>query len=155
LFETKPSSLLWDRTVTGVIASSTTDASGRFQFENVAPGEYIVRAEREGFMGAFAASDAMISGFAPATYSIGGIVWSAGSAPPALTAKTLSGEAQNITVEAQKTTPDLSLTMIRAGVITGRVLDDGGIVVNAPRSRRCMASSNRRHRVGSSLDEDE
>jgi hypothetical protein len=93
---------LWDGNLACARASQIkTDAAGRFQIADVSPGEYVVRAELEGYFGPAA------NGTYPAFAS------------------------QNITVDAQQTTPEVSLSMVRGGSISGRVRDsDGKLAVN-------------------------
>jgi hypothetical protein len=108
-----------------------TDSTGRFQFSNVAAGNYTISAEAEGYFGA---SSPTASGDAAAG---GGIYryWSGWHSVQVYShhlSGLLPGETQNVTIEAQKAPPELSLTMVRAGVVTGRVRDsDGRLLVNA------------------------
>jgi hypothetical protein len=88
---------LWD----GALACARglqvkTDASGRFQLADVAPGDYVVRAQLEGYYGPAA------NGTYPAFAS------------------------QNVSVDAQQATPEVSLSLIRGGSISGRVRDPEG-----------------------------
>jgi len=76
--------------------NSTTDAAGRFRFADLAPGEYIIRVEGEGYFGASA------NGLNPTTVT------------------------QRITISAQQTLPELTFSMIRGGIIAGRIRDTEG-----------------------------
>ena len=117
---------LWD-TARCNNASVTTDSSGRFQFSNLAAGEYTVVVEREGYFGPVANAAAGVSGQ-------GGIfryfnAWTTKSEarpgrPP--------GDSKTVTVDSQQAPQEISLTLTKAGVITGRVRDaEGRLVVNA------------------------
>jgi hypothetical protein len=133
---------LWDQTVCQERASVVTDSSGRFQFPNVGLGEYVVTAEREGFAAASAASAVSTNDTKVGKRVAGNVAiqprqgvfryfdgWNARAAE---IRNVLVNESQNVTVEAQKAPQDLSLNMIRAGVIAGRVRDvDGRLLVNA------------------------
>lgn len=79
-----------------------TDAMGRFQLQDVPPGDYIVRAEMEGYFGLAA------NGSYPAFAS------------------------QQVAVDAQQPVPEVSLSLVRGGTISGRVRDsEGKFLVNA------------------------
>jgi hypothetical protein len=122
---------LWDRASCSA-SSVTTDSNGRFQFPDTAPGEYTVTAEREGY------------GALPSPPSTGaeegrrGVfryynAWVAGAHYSVVNDRPLAGDSKSVTVEARQSPAEISLTLIRAGVISGRVRDeDGRLLVNAP-----------------------
>jgi hypothetical protein len=79
-----------------------TDAAGRFQLQELPPGNYVVRAELEGYFGA------VDNGKYPAFAS------------------------QQVTVDALQPVPEISLSLVRSGSISGRVRDtEGKLMVNA------------------------
>ena len=99
-----------------------TDAMGRFEFSNVSPGDYTVRAEREGFSALTANSGEV------------GLVryFAESSAHSGFSIRPLPGSSLRM-VSLQQTSQDVSLTLIRTGVIAGRVRDaEGRFLVNAP-----------------------
>ena len=75
-----------------------TDNDGRFVFRNLAPGQYMVRAKRDGFVGA-----------------IPGI---AGGFPTLVTTP--------VSVVAGSTTPEVSIKLLQGRTISGRVRDTSG-----------------------------
>lgn len=85
-------------TTPGAQLTATTDPAGHFRFSNLDPGNYTVRAQREGY-------------FAPTTAS------QAGAASAVLA---------NVTVTANKQTPAVKLAMIAGGILGGRVRDPEG-----------------------------
>jgi hypothetical protein len=79
-----------------------TGATGRFQLQDLPPGDYVVRAELEGYFGL------AVSGSYPAFAS------------------------QQLTVDAQQPVPEIPLLMVRGGSISGHVRDtEGKLAVNA------------------------
>lgn len=105
---------LWDGSLACVRAQQAkTDATGRFQLADVPPGDYVVRAQLEGYFG-------------PATN---------GTYP--------AFASQNISVDAQQATPEVSLTLVRGGSISGRVRDaDGKLAMNVNVSAGVAAQGN-------------
>jgi hypothetical protein len=105
---------LWD----GALACARglqvkTDATGRFQLADVPPGDYVVRAQLEGYFGLAA------NGTYPAFAS------------------------QNVTVDAQQATPEVSLSLARGGSISGRVRDpEGKLAMNVNVSAGVAAQGN-------------
>jgi hypothetical protein len=100
-----------------------TNSMGRFEFSNLAAGEYAVRAEREGFSGPLSPIPAVNGIFRYFNKESGHFSESRSS---------LSGDSKPVTVSAQQSPQEISLTLIRAGVITGRVRDsEGRLLVNA------------------------
>ena len=133
---------IWDNTIARsrarVLCSSPsvrTDSSGRFQFANVAAGEYTAIAEREGY-GAPPSNPS-----AGAEEGRGGIFrfwngWVAGN--PTVVDAFVAGDSKSVTVEAQQSPGEISLTLTRAGVIAGRVRDGDG---RCATSIRCSLAS--------------
>jgi hypothetical protein len=80
-----------------------TDAAGRFQLQDLSPGDYVVRAALEGYFGV-AAADGTYPTFAN----------------------------QQLTVDAQQPVPEVSFLLVRSGSISGRVRDaEGKLLANA------------------------
>jgi hypothetical protein len=124
---------IWDNCVHSTVV---TDSMGRFEFSNVAAGEYAVRALREGFSGP-AADFSMTDGDGGAVLRYFKGTW---TEPGANSSHQLTGDSMRVTVYAQQASQDISLSLIRAGVISGHVRDaDGKLVVNA--QVRVVASS--------------
>ena len=119
---------VWDRVVCQARPGVKTDSMGRFQFSSVSPGEYVLTAEREGYVGT-SMSGSMGAGTTRKGYFRFFNGWATHGASEVTI---LAGERQNLTVEAQKTPQEMVLTMVRAGVISGHVRDaDGKLLVNA------------------------
>jgi hypothetical protein len=78
--------------------STTTDVEGRFSFRNLAPGQYAVRAQREGYLG-----DVSV-----------------------ITGAMLNVASASVSISAESPTRDVSFAMIRGGTISGRVRDANG-----------------------------
>jgi hypothetical protein len=76
--------------------TSTTDRSGRFDFRDVSPGEYTVRAQRDGYFG------------------------------PQRAGRWQLRSATTVIVLADQAVPEISLSLIAGGTITGRVRDMNG-----------------------------
>jgi sarcosine oxidase gamma subunit len=79
-------------------ARATTESDGRFVFRNLAPGQYTVRAQREGHF----------------------------SAAPGATGGLVSMVTSSVTVSAGNALPEIQLTMVRGATISGRVRDANG-----------------------------
>jgi hypothetical protein len=114
---------LWDGALACARASQIkTDATGRFQLADVPPGDYVVRAQLEGYFGPAA------NGTYPAFAS------------------------QNVTVDAQQATPEVSLSLVRGGSISGRVRDsDGKLAMNVNVSAGVAAQGNATGSLSSSV----
>lgn len=76
--------------------ATTTDSEGRFSFSGIAPGQYTVRAQREGYF-----------------------------ATPAF-AEPTAGATAPITVVAQQPVTPVALSLMAGGVVSGRIRDPGG-----------------------------
>lgn len=110
---------IWDNCV---LSTVVTDSMGRFEFSNVGAAEYVVSAQRDGFSGP-AASVSQTGGGGRGVIRY----WSGWNPGPQLT-----GDSMRVTVDAQQASQDISLSLVRAGVIAGHVRDaDGKLVVNA------------------------
>ena len=108
---------LWDAVVCRSARTATTDSRGQFQFSDVAPGEYRVSAEQEGYL----APPAAVSSAADSPARWERNTWiSAESHGPARRV------SQNLTVEARQAPPEIALILIRGGVIAGRIQDSAG-----------------------------
>jgi hypothetical protein len=115
---------IWDNCV---LSTVVTDSMGRFEFSNVAAGEYAVRAQREGFLGP-AADFSLTNGDGRAVLRYFNGAWKELGA----NSSQITGDSMRVTVYAQQTSQDISLSLIRAGVISGHVRDaDGKLVINA------------------------
>jgi hypothetical protein len=109
---------IWDNCVPSTVV---TDSQGRFEFSNVAVGEYAVRAQREGFTGT--GGDISQTGDGNGIFRY----WKAW-APTGQ----LIGDTVRVTVHPQQVSQEISLSLVRAGVIAGYVRDaDGKPVANA------------------------
>jgi hypothetical protein len=114
---------IWDCVRSTVV----TDSMGNFEFSNVEPGEYAVRAQREGFL-APAADVSSANGAGNGTFRY----FDGWNAQPAISYSQLMADSMRVTVYAQQVSQDISLSLVRAGVIAGSVRDaDGKPVVNA------------------------
>jgi FecR protein/Carboxypeptidase regulatory-like domain len=104
---------VWDAVICTNPQTVSTDSQGRFQFSDVAPGQYIVSAEREGYL-APASPENPTARRLTAYYS----GWSAAS----------SGrrDEQHVTIEAGQAPLEISLNLVRGGIIAGRILDPQG-----------------------------
>lgn len=90
-----------------------TGATGRFQLPDLPPGDYVVRAELEGYFGL------AVSGNYPAFAS------------------------QQLTVDAQQPVPEVPLLLVRGGSISGHVRDaEGKLAVNAAVSAGVSTNGN-------------
>ena len=122
---------VWDRSLCNT-SSVKTDSNGRFQFSNVAAGQYTVTAEREGHGGPPPSSSTGAEAGRAGIFRYYN-AWVAGSHSFVLNDRPLAGDSKNVTVEAQQQPAEISLTLTPAGVISGRVRDaDGKLLVNAP-----------------------
>lgn len=108
---------LWDAVVCRGARTATTDSRGQFQFSDVAPGEYRVSAEQEGYLAPLAA----VSSAADSPPR-----WERNRWVPAGTHGPERRVSQNLTVEARQAPPEITLTLIRGGVISGRIQDAAG-----------------------------
>jgi hypothetical protein len=108
---------LWDAVVCRGARTATTDSQGQFLFSDVAPGEYRVSAEQEGYL----APPAAISSAADSPPR-----WERNTWVPAGTHGPERRVSQNLTVEARQAPPEITLTLIRGGVISGRIQDSAG-----------------------------
>jgi hypothetical protein len=103
---------LWDGQCPSPLARAKTDATGRFQLKDLAAGEYVVRAQLEGYFG-------------PVT---------SGSYP--------QFASQMVTLDPQQSAPDVTLFLVRGGTISGRVRDgEGKVVANMNVSAGVMAGT--------------
>ena len=120
---------IWDNCV---LSTVVTDSMGHFEFSNVAPGEYAVRAQREGFSGPNT-DISLVPGESPvASGNSKGIVRYFNGWAVASSSLQPIGDSTRVTVHAQQVSQDISLSLVRAGVISGTVRDaDGKPVANA------------------------
>ena len=115
-----------------VLSTVVTDSMGHFEFSNVAPGEYAVRAQREGFSGpntdiALVPGESSVAGG-----NSKGIVRYWNGWDVANSSLQPTGDSMRVTVQPQQASQDISLSLVRAGVIAGTVRDaDGKPIVNA------------------------
>jgi hypothetical protein len=108
-----------------------TDSMGRFEFRNVAAGQYVLSAEREGYVGGTNRPDTQDGG----RYFLHNFSYSVGvhSFPTATayTATFFKGDRTTVTVNSNETVPDVALTLVR-GSFSGHVRDaEGKPVANA------------------------
>jgi hypothetical protein len=112
--------ITWNGAICSNPRSASTDSQGRFQFPDVAAGQYTVVAEREGYL-APPSNPSSAQSPAPAGSLVSSNRWIV--APLGIFNRR---DARNVTVEARQAPPEVGLNLIRGGIIAGRIQDSSG-----------------------------